>query len=281
MYTVEAEDLNKLYASHRLTVTADTGSDDFVKAKKYVISYLRTLRNKNNDDCVTITGNEQLDGGWDWLWIVTPLDTEACNFLSAKLQEMRSHDSGEPEWVNEDEPGWVHEDSFCYIVFNAAKKSNTKFHLKFENGQRNIKNYGKGANNKIIIEKILSLEAENAETIESGAFVNGVSLRKIYLPKVKKLGDGVFIKCTNLEEINLPNAEKIGETGDVKEDIFGVFRNCEKLHEVILPKARMIGNRTFAGCHSLEELILLKAETIEALAFVIFDFKDNELIFRT
>jgi hypothetical protein len=153
-------------------------------------------------------------------------------------------------------------------LFKVIGKSGTKCHLKFDNGQQEMKKCF-GFNHYSLFERVVSFEANDVKIVPDAAFLNCDALESISLSSAEIIGDGAFMKLNKLKEISLPKAKKIGELGYSDNNV-GAFNGCKELAKVELPSAQTIGQRTFLGCYSLEKLVLPRAETIGVRAFMQF-----------
>lgn len=70
--------------------------------------------------------------------------------------------------------------------------------------------------------------------------------------KVIEIGNRAFSDCESLQAVQITSELKVDTLGD------SVFEDCALLKEVTLPKKlEIIGKRTFKGCSSLEDIVLI------------------------
>lgn len=94
----------------------------------------------------------------------------------------------------------------------------------------------------------VTVEGDNLEIIESGAFYQCSNLKSIKLNKgVKKIGNYALARCTSLETIDLGNS--LTEIGD------DCFRESKSLQSVVLPNTlTTFGRFVFDSCSSLKSV---------------------------
>ena len=105
--------------------------------------------------------------------------------------------------------------------------------------------------------------------VDRGCFMfSGV--KKVILPKVKKLEGTNFWFCRNLTDVELPELETLGEATDGKAPTriaHSVFADCSLLETISLPNAVIIGDGTFGSCEKLKSVDLPKAREFGSDAF--------------
>ena len=131
----------------------------------------------------------------------------------------------------------------------------------------------------------MNFKGNSLTYIDSGAFKNCVSLKKITLPdRLVFIGDSAFAS-SGLEEIVIPKnvdtiyswafayctkLKKVTFKNGVKELWDGSFQRCTALKEITIPKSiEVIQSRTFIGCRQLKKVNFKgKVKEIDANAFL-------------
>ena len=83
---------------------------------------------------------------------------------------------------------------------------------------------------------------DKVEKIESMAFYECPSLRRVIMPGVKIVGDLAFMECYALTDIECGMLEVIGDEA---------FRFCESFRSISLPSARIVKSHVFVCCEAL------------------------------
>lgn len=65
---------------------------------------------------------------------------------------------------------------------------------------------------------------------------------KVYLPKVKIIGEAAFLQCLTLKVLNIPCCEYINKAA---------FQSCDSLKKVYAPNLKKIDEYSFQSCYSL------------------------------
>ncbi len=96
------------------------------------------------------------------------------------------------------------------------------------------------------------------DTVPAEMFSECVKLLSLDLPaSVLTIADGAFERCTLLERVTIPASKKDQTIGNK------VFANCRSLEEVILPDSvASVGSDVFVGCGSLTRLTFGKKASI-------------------
>lgn len=89
----------------------------------------------------------------------------------------------------------------------------------------------------------------------AGSFSNCYYLKTIqFPPSLKNIGEQAFSSCLSLEKISLPGLDRIGENA---------FGGCSSLKEVRIPSTlQNIGNEAFRGCSNLADIYTYTVEPI-------------------
>ena len=101
--------------------------------------------------------------------------------------------------------------------------------------------------------RITSITLPKTKELSAEIFANCTSLENITFAKTGKIGKGAFKGCTAIEQIDLSRAEAIAIGAEA-------FAGCKQLKKVTLSvtmNLKPIGDKAFANCTSLENLIVL------------------------
>eukprot|EP00984_Skeletonema_dohrnii_P011216 scaffold4460_cov64-Skeletonema_dohrnii-CCMP3373.AAC.1 len=97
------------------------------------------------------------------------------------------------------------------------------------------------------------------KTVETGAFADCTSLRRVIMPGVEVIERGAFDDCNSLTYVECDKLERIG---------FDAFNGCRSLRSINLPSARVVEGWTFCDCEALTNVIFGKElEIIRVGAF--------------
>ena len=171
--------------------------------------------------------------------------------------------------------------SLCYIGRNALEGS---YYL-----EEFIQNEGKEGviENHIFLDgRVLSGDVripEGVVSIAGGAFYGNSSITSVLLPEsLQQIGARAFCNCSSLKEIVLPHKidrieegtfaydgslERVMAEGEVFTISDFAFYRCENLKEIFLEGVKEIGKNAFAGCKSLENIVVTVSR-IEEDAFL-------------
>ncbi|MCD7796423.1 MAG: leucine-rich repeat domain-containing protein [Clostridiales bacterium] len=104
-------------------------------------------------------------------------------------------------------------------------------------------------------------------TVNSATFAETYSLKSIYLPKVKEIGDKAF-RNSQIEYAEFPEVESIGEyCFSSYNDFWGYYLQNTKLATIIAPKLKYASDYSFAYVGAVTELDLPNFTTIGENAF--------------
>lgn len=104
------------------------------------------------------------------------------------------------------------------------------------------------------------LDIGETKVLDSQAFSECYTLRKLIAPAVQKVGKYCCKDCINLEEVQFGSAIEFFE---------GAFSNCVKLKTVTgLERVKQIGLSCFSNCISLEELYFEDLTFVDKKAFI-------------
>ena len=91
----------------------------------------------------------------------------------------------------------------------------------------------------------IGIEGLNILQIANHGLSNCKQLKKIYFPKLERIGESGLEGCERLEKIKFPELISVEENG---------FRCCFSLQEADLPKVEKIGKNAFSECESLNKM---------------------------
>ena len=100
---------------------------------------------------------------------------------------------------------------------------------------------------------------DEVETIESRAFCDCPSLRRVIMRGVKVVERGAFNWCTALQDVECGKLEIIGEVA---------FRQCDSLRSINLPSTRIVEAEAFWGCNLISVKFGRKLESFRKYAFL-------------
>ena len=170
--------------------------------------------------------------------------------------------------------------SLCYLGKGALEGS---FYL--EGLIQSKKKEGVIKNNIFLDGRVLSGDVripEGVVSIAGGAFYGNSSITSVLLPEsLQQIGARAFCNCSSLKEVVLPckidrieegtfaydeSLERVVIEGEILTLSDFAFYRCVNLKEISLEGVKEIGKNAFAGCRSLEDIIVT-ASRIEENAF--------------
>ncbi|MDR3135514.1 MAG: leucine-rich repeat domain-containing protein [Deltaproteobacteria bacterium] len=274
MYRVSAKILNELGNAGRASDGVPSKVDDnyCLSILKYY-SLIRDLLNTQDDKEVEVIGDEEIDAGFRYLYLLAPITSDMFDQFMVE-QKKKGKPLDHPVLTTLDIENGNYgifeggRGQFELDIFLLMKKA-AKFHLILNNNQKKLYYYGRGTLPGAILEDcLLSFTANTIEIIGDETFFRYKFLESISFNSAKIIGRHAFSCCPELSKIKLRNAVEISNTfGSEIGDDGGAFAYCDKISNVILPYATIIGNSAFRRCHNLRDVIIPRVETIEFLAF--------------